>query len=67
MLTKYRYFGFGVFTFFVFIFALALGATMTDNHIKTIASEHCQKTGGSWNNNNYCEKIVSVCTPQQSL
>lgn len=50
--------------FFVFVFALTLGATLNERQTLLAATTHCQNTGGVWNTNNYCEKTVSVCTPQ---
>lgn len=61
---KSRYLVLGGSFFFVFIFALTLGITLSDTQLRTLASTHCAKTGGTWNNQNYCEKIVSVCQPQ---
>ncbi len=58
-----RYLTLGVLVFFVFIFALTLGATLNDRQTRLAATEHCQNTGGVWNND-YCEKTVSVCEPQ---
>jgi hypothetical protein len=51
------------FSVFVFIFAFTLGVTLSDRQMRMLANEHCTNTGGIWNTNDYCEKIVSVCEP----
>ncbi len=54
----------GVVSFFVFFFALTLGATLTENKNKELATLSCTEKGGIWNALGYCEKTVSVCSPQ---
>ncbi len=54
----------GVVSFFVFFFALTLGATLTDTRNQKLASTSCTQEGGTWNTSGYCEKMVSVCTPE---
>ncbi|MCW1888368.1 MAG: hypothetical protein KIH67_002340 [Candidatus Moranbacteria bacterium] len=54
----------GVVSFFVFFFALTLGATLTDTKNQELASASCVQKGGIWSDSGYCEKTVSVCTPE---
>jgi hypothetical protein len=64
MLRDHRFLLWGVFTFFVFFFALTMGASLTERQNLIFATEQCTKTGGTWTSDSYCEKTISVCTPQ---
>jgi hypothetical protein len=54
----------GIVSFFVFFFALTLGATLTDTKNQELAIASCSQDGGTWNTSGYCEKIASVCSPE---